>query len=48
LLLVSVRQRSDGRDPAIPIANILTADKINDFTERNSWHGPESIGLPRD
>src|SRR5450432_15179 len=46
LLAASFRQGRDGHDLAAPVTSILAANEINDFSERNSWHGSESIGLP--
>jgi hypothetical protein len=46
VLLASFRERSDCCDLAISISNIMAAHEIDDFSERNRWHGSECIGLP--
>ena len=46
MLLGGFREWSDCCDRAISISDIMAAHEIDDFSERNSWHGSECIGLP--
>ncbi len=46
LFRARLRQRRNCRDRSSPVSDILAPHEINDFSERNGWHGSECIGSP--